>query len=872
MHGGRETLSNYHGGLALGREKLPVTHSATLGDFISVPDAHALFTGAFERAGHDLVLSGNGKTFVAKDYFAHERRLPLLSSHGAALNGKVIEFLAGPEHPTHYAQVGAPAGQNPVGRVEKATGSVTVQHANGAVVQANPGDPVYQGDVVQTGVDSSVGVSFIDGSAFSLLANARMVLNEFVYDPNTTGNSAILSIIDGTMSFVASKVAKRGEMRVETPAAIIGVRGTSGGMISASDGTIKYFLNADPDGHIGEIVLLDPINPQHIYGTISNVGLLSVFTPSGPQRFTVQEVPASAADLQAIANIISQVIAVYNLGLQSPYYQGQQQNLQPPQEHQQNNDNSDGSNKGQDSGQNANPHSTGNSSGSSTPPPVTTNGFSTITPLTTNTAVQTNLSSSGGLLFPTNGDTSGNKNSIISFGLNQQFTTTPTQSVVPETGLTIKIAAVAGGNVISASQASAGVTISGTESRADGQAVTVQIVNSDHVVVETLTTTASAGIWLVTLSSAQVKALSDGTYTVKATISDQFGSSTVTATQSVVVHETGPTIAIINASQATAGVTISGTETGADGQTVTVQVLNSGHAVVDTLTTTSSGGTWSTTLPSAQAKALGNGTYTFAATVTDQFGNASNTATQSVVVHESGPNITMAAADGNDVINASQAAMGVTISGTDTGADGQPVTVQVLNSGHAVVDTLTTTSSAGAWSTMLSSAQAKALADGTYTFAATVTDQFGNASNTATQSVVVHESGPNITMAAVDGNDVINASQAAAGVTISGTETGADGQTVTVQIVDSNKVVVDSLTTTSSGGAWSTMLSSAQAKALADGTYTFAATVTDQFGNASNTATQSVVVHEGGPNITMAAVEGNDVINASQAAAGGANQ
>jgi hypothetical protein len=208
MYGGRETLSNYHGGLALGREELPVTHSATLGDFISVPDAHALFTGAFERAGHDLFLSGNGKTFVAKDYFAHERRLPLLSSEGAALNGKVIEFLAGPEHPTHYAQVGAPAGQNPVGRVEKATGFVTVQHANGAVVQANPGDPVYQGDVVQTGVDSSVGVSFVDGSAFSLLANARMVLNEFVYDPNTTGNSAILSIIDGTMSFVASKVRR----------------------------------------------------------------------------------------------------------------------------------------------------------------------------------------------------------------------------------------------------------------------------------------------------------------------------------------------------------------------------------------------------------------------------------------------------------------------------------------------------------------------------------------------------------------------------------------------------------------------------------------------------------------------------------------
>src|SRR6202011_440680 len=310
------------------------------------------------------------------------------------------------------------------------------------------------------------------------------------------------------------------------------------------------------------------------------------------------------------------------------------------------------------------------------------------------------------------------------------------------------------------------------------------------------------------------KALADGTYTFSATVTDQFGNASNTATQSVVVHESGPSITmaavdgndVINASQAAAGVTISGTETGADGQSVTVQILDSKKVLVDTLTTTSSGGAWSTTLSSAQAKALADGTYTFTATVTDSFGNASNTATQSVVVHESGPSITMAAVDGNDVINASQAAAGVTISGTETGADGQSVTVQILDSKKVLVDTLTTTSRGGAWSTTQSSAQAKALADGSYTFAATVTDQFGNASNTATQSVVVHESGPSITMAAVDGNDVINASQANLGVTISGTETGADGQTVTVQILDSNKVVVDTLTTTSSGGAWSTTL------------------------------------------------------------------
>ena len=435
---------------------------------------------------------------------------------------------------------------------------------------------------------------------------------------------------------------------------------------------------------------------------------------------------------------------------------------------------------------------------------------------------------------------------------------------------------MAGSNVITAAQANAGVTISGTETGADGQTVTVQILDSKNTVVDTLTTKASEGAWSATLSSADAKALADGTYTFSATVSDQSGNASTAATQTVVVHESGPSITmapvggndVITAAQASAGVTISGTETGADGQTVTIQILDSKNTVVDTLTTKASKGTWSTTLSSADAKALADGTYTFSATVSDQSGNASTAATQTVVVHESGPSLTMAPVGDNDVITAAQASAGVTISGTETGADGQTVTIQIFDSKNTVVDTLTTKASEGAWSATLSSADAKALADGSYTFSATVSDQSGNASTAATQTVVVHESGPSLTMAPVGGNDVITAAQASAGVTISGTETGADGQTVTIQIFDSKNTVVDTLTTKASEGAWSATLSSADAKALADGTYTFSATVSDQSGNASTAATQTVVVHESGPSLTMAPVGGNDVITASQASAG----
>jgi hypothetical protein len=113
-----------------------------------------------------------------------------------------------------------------IGRVEKATGIVYAIR-NGVQVTLNVGDVVFKGDTVQTGGgNSSLGISFLDQTVFNLSASARMVLNEMVYDPNGTSNSSLMSLVNGTISFVAGHVAKTGDMRVETPVATMGIRGT----------------------------------------------------------------------------------------------------------------------------------------------------------------------------------------------------------------------------------------------------------------------------------------------------------------------------------------------------------------------------------------------------------------------------------------------------------------------------------------------------------------------------------------------------------------------------------------------------------------------------------------------------------------------
>jgi hypothetical protein len=136
-----------------------------------------------------------------------------------------------------------------IGKVVSADGAVVIEHAGAAVVQANVagesihtkiGDPVYLGDVVRTGADGRVGINFVDGTSFNLSSNARMTLDEYVYDPAGKSNSTIFNLTRGTFVFVAGQVAKTGDMRIETPVATMGVRGTTPHVEISDDGTTRF--------------------------------------------------------------------------------------------------------------------------------------------------------------------------------------------------------------------------------------------------------------------------------------------------------------------------------------------------------------------------------------------------------------------------------------------------------------------------------------------------------------------------------------------------------------------------------------------------------------------------------------------------------
>jgi hypothetical protein len=137
----------------------------------------------------------------------------------------------------------------PIGKVVAAAGSVTIEHVNAVVIQATVsgqagqtkvGDPVYLGDVVQTGADGRIGINFTDGTSFNLSSNARMTLNEFVYEPNGKSNSTFFKLSQGTFTFIAGLTAKTGDMKIDTPVATMGIRGTTPHVEISDDGDVKF--------------------------------------------------------------------------------------------------------------------------------------------------------------------------------------------------------------------------------------------------------------------------------------------------------------------------------------------------------------------------------------------------------------------------------------------------------------------------------------------------------------------------------------------------------------------------------------------------------------------------------------------------------
>ena len=112
-------------------------------------------------------------------------------------------------------------------RSRTCSGTVHVER-DGQKLAAASGMGVRQSDVLVTGADGSVGVTFLDNSLLSIGPGSALAIDRYSFDSTTHDGHFDASLKRGTLAVVSGRIVKRSPeaMRVRTPSTIMGVRGT----------------------------------------------------------------------------------------------------------------------------------------------------------------------------------------------------------------------------------------------------------------------------------------------------------------------------------------------------------------------------------------------------------------------------------------------------------------------------------------------------------------------------------------------------------------------------------------------------------------------------------------------------------------------
>ena len=413
------------------------------------------------------------------------------------------------------------------------------------------------------------------------------------------------------------------------------------------------------------------------------------------------------------------------------------------------------------------------------------------------------------------------------------------------TTTTVTIDNITADNILNATEASGNVTISGSVAGdyRVGDAVTVNVNGTDIP-----TTVQTGGAWSISVAGSELVADADKTVNVSVSASDAAGNIGIVTQDKVYTVDTTPpdssstTITIdnitadniLNATEASGNVTISGSVTGdyRVGDAVTVNVNGT-----DIPTTVQTGGAWSISIAGSELVADADKTINVSVSASDAAGNVGVVTQDKVYTIDTTPpdsnstTITIDNITTDNILNATEASGNVTISGSVTGdyRVGDTVTVNVNGT-----DIPTTVQTGGAWSVSVAGSELVADADKTINVSVSASDAAGNVGVVTQNKVYTVDTTPpdssstTITIDNITTDNILNATEASGNVTISGSVTGdyRVGDAVTVNVNGT-----DIPTTVQTGGAWSISVAGSELVADADKTINVSVSASDAAGN-----------------------------------------
>ncbi|BES83876.1 hypothetical protein PEC302110_09730 [Pectobacterium araliae] len=438
-------------------------------------------------------------------------------------------------------------------------------------------------------------------------------------------------------------------------------------------------------------------------------------------------------------------------------------------------------------------------------------------------------------------------------------TTLPPQTITVDTSAeAVNISIVSTDDRLNATEAGQPLAVSGTTANvAAGQTVTVTLNGKSYT-----TTTDADGKWSVSIPSADLLGLTDGSNTITASVQGISGE-TVTVNHTLDVHiNTLPTITlptppftdgVLNAAEAAQDQVISG-ETGISGRGQTVSLTIGGNTVTGTVDTN---GHWTVTIPKNILQNLPSDSVSVLEIVVRDIAGNETTVTRNISVDTTPPTLTVSAVAQDNILNGAELAVDQVISGT----------ASLSEAGRSVTATLggktytTTVGNDGNWSITLPTADLVAITDGSQNLTIALTDAAGN-TTTVTRPLIIDSgatTAPTITINNVAGDNIIDGAEAKVSQQLSGTTTNVEtGQVVTISL--NGKTY---LATVQSGGVWSVNVSTADIALLADGAHSISVNVNNKAGNAASES-HTISVDKSGDSIAINIIASDNLLNQAE--------
>jgi hypothetical protein len=224
-----------------------------------------------------------------------------------------------PAQPATAPAAAQAVADEPIGNVATLTGIATaIRNKNSIALKVQ--DDIYLNDVLQTSANSTLNVTFNDATTFNLTANARITVDNYVYEDGGKQNSAVFDITRGTVAFVAAAVAKSGDMKITTPTATLGIRGTTGlvevpeGASATGANNVAIKLYPDADGRVGRIEVNDRSGAR--LGALTQGASGFAIRPGTGGRLAATPLAISPQQAQRDQGIVRQVHAAQSVGRQ----------------------------------------------------------------------------------------------------------------------------------------------------------------------------------------------------------------------------------------------------------------------------------------------------------------------------------------------------------------------------------------------------------------------------------------------------------------------------------------------------------------------------------------------------------------------------